>query len=184
MFLILAIIITSLILLFIFRSFYLVIFPLLVVIVGVIWSAALINLFGYQITVLTGLIPPLIMVIGVPNCILLLNKYHTEYRIHGNKIKAMQRMVAKIGISLFLANVTTCNWFCRILFYAQCSACTIRPGSFTRGNVLLFSFRFFLSLLFSVLFLRPNLNQIKHLDRKYTVSLLTKIDKLVHDRRK
>jgi len=111
MFLILAIIVMSLILLFIFRSFYLVVFPLLVVIVGVTWAAALINLFGYQITVLTGLIPPLIMVIGVPNCILLLNKYHTEYRIHGNKIEALHTMVSKIGISLFLANVTTAIGF-------------------------------------------------------------------------
>lgn len=182
MFLILAIIVTSLILLFIFRSFYLVVFPLLVVIVGVIWSAALINIFGYQITVLTGLIPPLIMVIGVPNCILLLNKYHTEYRIHGNKIKAMQRMVAKIGISLFLANVTTAIGFA--VFCSTHSAVLVQFGLVASLGVMctfLISL-FLIPIIFSSL-PPPKISQTKHLERKYTVSLLTKIDKLVHKRR-
>jgi len=183
MFLILAIIITSLILLFIFRSFYLVVFPLLVVIIGVIWSAALIDLFGYQITVLTGLIPPLIMVIGVPNCILLLNKYHTEYRIHGNKMKAMQRMVTKIGISLFLANVTTAIGFA--VFCSTHSAALVQFGLVSSLGVMctfLLSL-FLIPIIFSFL-PPPKIQQTKHLDRTYTVALLAKIDSLVHKRRK
>jgi predicted RND superfamily exporter protein len=183
MFLALAIIITSLILLFIFRSFYLVVFPLLVVIVGVTWSAALINLFGYQITVLTGLIPPLIMVIGVPNCILLLNKYHTEYRIHGNKIKAMQRMVSKIGISLFLANVTTAIGFA--VFCSTHSAVLVQFGLVSSLGVMctfLISL-FLIPIIFSFL-PPPKVKETKHLDRSFTIYLLTKIDKMVHKRRK
>jgi uncharacterized protein len=183
MFLVLAIIITSLILLFIFRSFYLVVFPLLIVIVGVTWSAALINLFGYQITVLTGLIPPLIMVIGVPNCILLLNKYHTEYRIHGNKVKAMHRMIGKIGISIFLANVTTAIGFA--VFCSTHSAVLVQFGLVASLGVMctfLISL-FLIPIIFSFL-PPPEGKQSKHLDRRYTVSLLTKIDKLVHGNRK
>ena len=183
MFLVLAILITSLILFFIFRSFYLVVFPLSVVIVGVTWSAALINLFGYQVTVLTGLIPPLIMVIGVPNCILLLNKYHTEYRIHGNKIKAMQRMVGKIGISLFLANVTTAIGFA--VFCSTHSEVLVQFGLVASLGVMctfLISL-FLIPIIFSFL-PPPKVKHTKHLDRKYTVTLLTKIDKLVHTRRK
>jgi predicted RND superfamily exporter protein len=183
MFIALAILITSLILFFIFRSFYLVVFPLLVVIVGVIWSAALINLFGYQITVLTGLIPPLIMVIGVPNCILLLNKYHTEYRIHGNKIKAMQRMVGKIGISLFLANVTTAIGFA--VFCSTHSAVLVQFGLVSSLGVMctfLISL-FLIPIIFSFL-PPPKKKHTKHLDREFTVHILKKIDKLVHTRRK
>ena len=182
MFLLLAIIVTSLILLFIFRSFYLVVFPLLVVIAGVIWAAALINLFGYQITVLTGLIPPLIMVIGVPNCILLLNKYHTEYRIHGNKIKAMQRMISKIGISLFLANVTTAIGFA--VFCSTHSAALVQFGLVSSlGVMCTFLISLFLIPIIFSLLPPPKIDQTKHLDRKYTVSLLAKIDKMVHNRR-
>lgn len=183
MFIVLSILVTSLILLLLFRSFYLVVFPLLVVIIGVIWAAALINLFGYQITVLTGLIPPLIMVIGVPNCILLLNKYHTEYRLHGNKIKAMQRMVGKIGISLFLANVTTAIGFA--VFCSTHSAALVQFGLVASLGVMctfLISL-FLIPIIFSFLPL-PKIKQTRHLDRKNTVSILSKVDKLVHKDRK
>jgi uncharacterized protein len=183
MFLILGILVMSLILFFIFRSFYLVLFPLLVVIAGVIWSAALISLFGYQITVLTGLIPPLIMVIGVPNCILLLNKYHTEYRVSGNKIEALKTMVGKIGISLFLANITTAIGFA--VFCSTHSAVLVQFGLVASLGVMctfLISL-FLIPIIFSFL-PPPELKYTKHLDRKYTVAILTKIDKLVHTRRK
>jgi len=183
LFLILAIVITFLILLFIFRSFYLVVFPLLVVIVGVTWSVALLNIFGYQITVLSGIIAPLIMVIGVPNCILLLNKYHTEYRLHGNKMEALRTMVGKIGISVFLANITTAIGFA--VFCSTRSTMLVQFGLVASlGVICTFLISLFLiPVIFSYL-PPPQLKQTKHLDRRYTVSLLAKIDKLVHSRRK
>lgn len=69
------------------------------------------ELFGYKITVLSGLIAPLIMVIGLPNCIFLINKYQAEFSAHGNKMKALTRMIETIGITLFLANITTAIGF-------------------------------------------------------------------------
>ena len=70
---------------------------MLVVSVGVIWSLGFIALFDYEISMLMGLIPPLMIVIGVPNCIYLLNKYHGEFKKHGNKAKALTRMIQKVG---------------------------------------------------------------------------------------
>jgi predicted RND superfamily exporter protein len=87
-FLALAFLVTAVILLVFFRSFYAVLFPMIVVIVGVVWSFGTLDIFGYKITLLTSLIAPLIIVIGIPNCILLLNKYQQEYARHGNKIKS------------------------------------------------------------------------------------------------
>lgn len=107
LFMILALIVTAIILMLFFRSFLPVIFSLAVVFIGVIWSVGILVLFGYHISVLTGLIPPLLIVIGVPNCIMILNKYHTEFKIHGNKIKALSRSIEKVSISLFMANITT-----------------------------------------------------------------------------
>ena len=101
LFLILALLITAIILWAFFRSFTSVLFSLLVVAIGVIWSMGTIDIFHYKITILTGLIPPLILVIGVPNCIFLINKYQGEYFKHGNKIKALSRTISTIGISLF-----------------------------------------------------------------------------------
>jgi hypothetical protein len=87
-----------------------------VVAVSVIWGLGIMSLLGYQITLLTAVIPPLIIVIGVPNCIYLLNKYHHEYSVHGNKVKALQRVISKIGSATFLTNLTTSAGFGTFIF--------------------------------------------------------------------
>lgn len=107
----LAIAITAVLLWFFFRSALAVIIPTAIVLMGGIWTIGSIAGFGYKITILTGLIPPLIVVIGVPNCIYLVNKYHLEYRKHGNKILALTRLIEKTGASTFIANVTTAIGF-------------------------------------------------------------------------
>lgn len=94
-----------------FRSFKAVLIPLLVVITGVIWAVGTMSLFGYKITLLTGMIPSLLIVIGIPNSIYMLNKYHYEFRQHGNKIKALQRVIIKIGNATLLTNLTTASGF-------------------------------------------------------------------------
>jgi uncharacterized protein len=90
-----------------FRSFKVMFFALIVVIIGIVSSLGIIVLFGYKITIISGMIPSLIVVIGVPNTIFILNKYHEEYAAHGNKMLALQTTIEKIGQTLFLANVTT-----------------------------------------------------------------------------
>ncbi len=94
-----------------FRSFKAVFFPVLIVITGVVWALGMLSLFGYKITILSGMIPPLLIVIGIPNSIYMLNKFHHEYVSHGNKIKALQRVIIKIGNATFLTNLTTASGF-------------------------------------------------------------------------
>ena len=120
LFLILAVLVTALVLWVFFRSLSSVLFSVLVVAIGVLWSVGTLQLFGYKITVLTGLIPPLIMVIGLPNCVFLINKYHKEFALHGNKVKALSRTIQTIGVSLFLANVTTAIGF-GVLYFTNSS---------------------------------------------------------------
>ena len=120
LFLALAIFVTAIVLWVFFRSFSTVLFSVLVVAIGVLWSVGLLQLFGYKITVLTGLIPPLIMVIGLPNCVFLITKYHKEFALHGNKIKAIAASIQTIGVSLFLANITTAIGF-GVLYFTNSS---------------------------------------------------------------
>lgn len=108
-FLALAICITVLFLFF--RSFKAIFFPVIIVLTGVVWSMGILALFGFKITLLTGMIPPLLIVIGIPNSIYMLNKFHHEYIQHGNKIRALQRVIIKIGNSTFLTNLTTASGF-------------------------------------------------------------------------
>ncbi|MCD4680385.1 MAG: MMPL family transporter, partial [Bacteroidales bacterium] len=111
MFVLLALLVASIALFIFFKSFKAMMFPMIIVVISVIWSFGLVSLFGYKITMLTGIIPPLLIVIGVENCIFLLNKYHYEYKKHGNKVKALSRVVQRVGNAAFLTNLTTAIGF-------------------------------------------------------------------------
>ncbi len=106
-----ALLVTSLIFFLFFRSFRATFISLIVVCIGVMWTFGILGLLGYEITVLTALIPPLIIVIGIPNCIFLINKYQHEVRLHGNKVKSLQRVITKIGNATLMTNVTTASGF-------------------------------------------------------------------------
>ena len=106
-----ALFVTSLIFFFFFRSFRATFISLIVVCIGVMWTFGIIGLLGYEITVLTALIPPLIIVIGIPNCIFLINKYQHEVKSHGNKVRSLQRVITKVGNATLMTNVTTASGF-------------------------------------------------------------------------
>ena len=116
MFISAALLVTSLIFFFFFRSFRATFISMFVVIIGVMWTFGILGLLEYEITVLTALIPPLIIVIGIPNCIFLINKYQHEVRKHGNKAKSLQRVVTKIGNATLMTNVTTASGFATFIF--------------------------------------------------------------------
>lgn len=106
-----ALLVTSLIFFFFFRSFRATFISMLVVLVGVMWTFGILGWLQYEITVLTALIPPLIIVIGIPNCIFLINKYQQEVKKHGNKAKSLQRVITKVGNATLMTNVTTASGF-------------------------------------------------------------------------
>ena len=83
-FLILAALVTSIIFFLFFKSFRATIISIFTVLIGVMWTLGIVGLLQYELTVLTAIIPPLIIVIGMPNCIFLINKYQRELNIHGN----------------------------------------------------------------------------------------------------
>ncbi len=106
-----ALFVTSIIFFLFFRSFRATFISLIVVCTGVMWTFGILGLLGYEITVLTALIPPLIIVIGIPNCIFLINKYQHEVKSHGNKVKSLQRVITKVGNATLMTNVTTASGF-------------------------------------------------------------------------
>ncbi len=111
LFILLAMVVTSIILFVLFRSFYMVIAPMIVVVFSIVWSLGIMALLEYKVTILTGIIPPLLVVIAIPDCIYLLNRYHSEFRKHGNKIKALNRVIEKVGMATFITNLTTAIGF-------------------------------------------------------------------------
>jgi len=143
MFLFMSFLLTALILFIFFRSFTAVISSMIVVAVGVTWAVGTIVLLGYKITLLTALIPPLIVIIGIPNCVYFLNKYHTEFGRTQNKIKSLLVMVEKMGIITLFTNLTAAIGF-GVFFFTK-SAVLKEFGLVAGINIIAL---FFISLVF------------------------------------
>lgn len=183
LFLSLALVLMFLILWVFFKSFSSVLVSLLIVVIGVIWSVGTIELLNYKITVLSALVPPLILIIGVPNCIFFINKYHAEYARHKNKTKALARMINTMGITLFLANLTTAIGFA-VLYFTD-SALLVEFGVVSGINVMI-TFGITLILIPIVLsyLAPPKLKHTKHLEGKRINKILDYIIHLVSNKRK
>ena len=166
MFVGLALAVTALIFFFFFRSIRATVITLLVVSIGVIWAFGFIGFFRYEISVLMALIPPLIIVIGVPNAIFLINKYQQEVKKHGNQARSLQRVISKIGNATLLTNITTASGFATFIFTK--SQLLREFGIIASINIMAI---FILALLiipiiYSFLPL-PKEKHLKHLERKW-----------------
>ena len=166
-----ALLITSLIFFYFFRSFRATLISLIVVIIGVVWSFGIISVLGYDINVLTALVPTLVIVIGIPNCIFFINKYHQEYHKHANKAKALQRVITKTGTATLLTNITTAVGFAT--FIATNNLLLREFGIVTTINILAI---YFLSLLLIPIFFSyipsPIPRHLGHLNRESLTSFL------------
>ena len=182
MFIFLAMGVTAFIMLLFFRSFSAMFYSMLVVGVGVVWAIGTLVLLGFKITILTALIPPLIIVIGIPNCIFLLNKYHNEFKLHGNKIKAMTRVIQKVGNATFMTNATTAAGFAT--FVITQTQMLVEFGIVASINIL---FVFFISLIiipsiYSFL-PTPKERHLSHLQRTWMNKLSAWMEKVVLNHR-
>ena len=159
-----SLLITSLLFFFFFRSFKATLISIVIVVIGVMWSFGFLGLFNYEITILTALVPSLIIVIGIPNCIFLTNKYHQEFKVHRNKAKALQRVTTKIGMATLMTNLTTAIGFAT--FVASNNNLLLEFGVVTSINIMAL---FFLSLVLIPIFHSylnpPKERHLKHLDR-------------------
>jgi len=179
LFLALSVGITGLILLAFFRSWDAVVFPLIIIGVIVVWSLGTLAILGYKITLLTGLLPPIIVVIGIPNSVYLLNKYHHEFAVHGNKIRALSTMIKKIGLVSLITNFTTIEGFMVLV-----TTDILILNAF--GVVA--SINIFATFIVSIILIPavfsylppPNTRQLKHLQFKAVNWTLTSLDMLVN----
>jgi predicted RND superfamily exporter protein len=178
-----ALLITSLIFFLFFRSFRATFISICILLFGVMWSFGTLGLFHYKITILTAIIPPLIIVIGITNCIFLINKYQQEIKVHHNQAKALQRVISKIGVSTLMTNLTTAAGFATFMI---------------TGNDLLFEFGLVTSInVISVYLLTlvvvpivysfmplPKEKHLYHLSKNYISSLLDWVENIVKFKRK
>ena len=182
MFVLAALLVTSLIFFFFFRSFRATFISMITVIIGVMWALGILGLLHYEITVLTALIPPLIIVIGIPNCIFLINKYQHEIKQHGNQAKSLQRVISKVGNATLMTNVTTASGFAT--FILTNSKLLKEFGVVASINILaifLLSL-FIIPIMYSYMAI-PKYKHLKHLNKEWIGKFVTWMERMVRDHR-
>jgi predicted RND superfamily exporter protein len=178
----LAFLVTTIILYCFFKSIRVVFYSIAVIIIAVIWAVGIIALFDYKISILTGMIPPLIIVIGIPNSIFLINKYQEEYLRIGNKREALFVSIEKIGKTTFIANVTTFIGF--FVFYFTGSPLLLEFG-LVAAIAVISTWAISLILIPTIFsyVADPKPKHVRHLENKRISNILKKIDYFVHNRR-
>ena len=174
LFIFLAMLVTAIILFMFFKSYKPVLISILVVAIGVVWSFGTLGVLDYEITILSALIPPLLIVIGVPNCIFLINKYHDEIRRHGNKAKSLTRMIKKIGNVTILTNATTASGFATFILT---SSKDLREFGLV-ASVNIFAVFLLSLLLIPIIFSYlnpPKDKHTEHLDRKWMLLVIKQL---------
>lgn len=177
-----ALLVTSLIFFFFFRSWRATFISMCTVIIGVMWAFGFLGLMHYEITVLTALIPPLIIVIGIPNCIFLINKYQQEIKLHGNQAKSLQRVIAKVGNATLMTNLTTASGFATFILVK--SELLSEFGIVASINIVAI---FLLSLLIIPIIYSymsvPKDKHLKHLNKTWINGFVNWIERMVKERR-
>jgi predicted RND superfamily exporter protein len=173
-----SLLVTSLIFFFFFRSFRATLISIVIVVIGVMWTFGLLGLFHFEITVLTALVPSLVIVIGIPNCIFLTNKYQQEFISHGNKARALQRVITKVGTATLMTNLTTAAGFAT--FIITQSELLREFGIISSLSIIAL---FFLCLIIIPIYYSyqpiPKKKHLEHLSRNYTRVFMTWIEKTV-----
>ena len=177
-FIIVAILVTSLIFFFFFRSYRATFISMCVVIVGVMWTFGILGSLEYEITVLTALIPPLIIVIGVPNCIFLINKYQHEVNKHGNKAKSLQRVIAKVGNATLMTNATTASGFATFVITQSTMLTEFGTVASLSIMVIFVLCLFIIPIIYSYM-PTPREKHLKHLNKRWINKLGDWIEKTV-----
>ncbi len=179
MFILISLTITGIIMWIFFKSKTAVIFPMIIIGVVTIWVLGSLALLGFKITLLTGVIPSIIVVIGIPNSIYLLNKYHQEYLLHGNKQLAIATVTQKIGVVTLITNATTAVGFGVLMFT---SITILKEFGIVASLNIMATFVVSIILMPSVFTYLPppSRKHLKHLKFKPLDKILTGLDLLVH----
>lgn len=175
--------ITSLIFFLFFKSFRATLISMSVVLMAVLMVFMTLNVLGYQLTALTALVPPLLIVIGIPNCIFLINKYQQEFKKHRNKIKALQRMIMKVGNATLMTNFTTSFGFLTFIFT---DSDTLQQfGLVASINIIGIFILSILIIPIGFSFMpEPKPRHLKHLEKKWMNRLVDYMEYVVINKRK
>lgn len=178
----LALLLTAISLYAFYRSFYAMVFPLVLLIISTIWTLGLVGVLGYKITLLTGMLPPIIIILGIPPSIYMLSDYHEEYIKVGDKIEALRLMIRKMGLVTLMINANTAFGFLTLYFTE-----VVVLQEFGLLAFLSTMAAYFITLIllpgFYSLMPPPSEQHLSHLEAPRINAIVRKIDGWTHNRK-
>ncbi len=182
LFLYASVLITGIIMFVFFRSFRAVLFSMIIIGIVVVWTLGTLALFDYKITLLSGLIPPVIVTLGITNAIYLLNKYHLEFARTKDKLKAINAVVQKMGLATFLTNLTVAIGFLTLL---ATDIIVLREFGIVAGINIMVLFLVSLIMIPSIFSWLPvpSEKHLRHLNFPIMGAFLRFVDVMVHRQR-
>ncbi len=182
LFMVLAIVFTAIALYAFYRSFYAVIFPLTLLGISSVFTFGIIGLLGYKISLITALIPPLIIIMSIPPSIYMLSDYHTEFVKYGNKLRAMSNMVNKLGLVTFMITANSAFGFLTLYFT---NVVPLREFGMLAFLATMATYLLTIVLIPGVFSLlpEPSEKRLKHLNAPLLNAFIGKVERAVENRR-
>ncbi len=175
--------VTALLILLLFRSLSTLVVSLIFIAIGVITMMGVSGILGFKLNLLTGTLPPLLVVVGVQNTIYLINQYHDEYRKHKKKAQALTRIISRIGVATFLINFTTAVGFGTFYFTKTQILEQFGLVAFITINIIFVISIVGIPVLYSYL-PTPTDKQTAHLENKNVLKFLNWVKQITFQRKR
>ncbi|MBN2658681.1 MAG: MMPL family transporter [Spirochaetales bacterium] len=99
-----------------FRAKRAIFLPMAIVIMGTIWSLGIMGLLGYELTVISVVIPTLVLTIGTSYTIHILNQYYHDAELEHEDNKWIIDASLHVNKTVLMASLTTIVGFLSLLF--------------------------------------------------------------------
>jgi hydrophobe/amphiphile efflux-3 (HAE3) family protein len=98
-----------------FRTLQGVVIPLLTATVSIVWAVGLMAILGIPMTVLTGIIPSLLLAIGFTEDVHMLTTYHERLRLGEERLAAIRSMLEESCLAILVTAGTTIIGFASLV---------------------------------------------------------------------
>ena len=135
MYIVISSVLIILLLWYLYRTIWGVLFPMIIVWTTLLVTVALIQLSGGYLEIMSSTIAPILLCVGVADAIHMISKYDDARESGQNKRESIIEMLKTLGSATFLTSVTTAVGFASLL------SSTVQPmqrfGAYTAAGVLI-----------------------------------------------
>lgn len=165
-----------------FRSWYAAVFPVVLLGLASLWTVGIIGLYGFKLTLLTALLPPVIIILGIPPSIYMLSEYHRLYVAKGHKVAAIREMLRQLGLVTFMIHANTALGFLTLYLTNVVTLQEFGLVAFW-GTLATYLLTIWLLPSFFMLLPEPKERHLRHLTNRWVVRLVRWVGEVVEKRR-